>query len=394
MEETKSREIEIDLQDLWIVFKNCWIWALAALIVVFAGIYTVMTVVHVPEYTATAKIYVLNIKTEGTTGSNNITTSDISIANYLINDCQELLMSEDNILSPVITELGLQNQLTPKQLKSMISHSTSSVSDRTLLLSVTSTDKEESQQIANALAYHMADYFNNELYSQELLNVTDTAKLPETESNAVSPLMIALISFVCALLVYAVFFIIYIMDDKINTAEDVENYLGVSTLGSIPNEHEVKRRKNKNGYYYSQYGHNANPAAQKLASQKQAQSAPARPATAAPQAAKAAPATPTARPAASSPASSARSSAQAPSVKQTPSATAARPVNVARPASITRPANTTRPASATRPTNAAPVARPMAPATPAKAPVERPTSSTATAAPTAREQAPNNQTEE
>jgi hypothetical protein len=41
------------------------------------------------------------------------------------------------------------------------------------------------------------------------------------------------------------------MDDKINSAEDVERYLGMSTLGMIPNRQDSVRRKAKYGYYYS-----------------------------------------------------------------------------------------------------------------------------------------------
>ena len=62
-------------------------------------------------------------------------------------------------------------------------------------------------------------------------------------------LKIGLIAFVCALVVYAVYFILYLMDDKISTAEDVERYLGVSTLGVIPNRQDVMRRRSKGGYH-------------------------------------------------------------------------------------------------------------------------------------------------
>ena len=40
------------------------------------------------------------------------------------------------------------------------------------------------------------------------------------------------------------------MNDKINSAEDVEKYLGMSMLGMIPNRNDSVRRKSKYGYYY------------------------------------------------------------------------------------------------------------------------------------------------
>ena len=254
-EEVKEREVEIKLGDLWHVFKHCWIAVVAALLVVFVGLYIFLSVTHVPEYTATAKIYVLNLKNPEDSGTNNssITSADITIANQLIKDCQELLLSEDNVLMPVLQEQDLDAFMSARDLSKMISYKTSGISERTLLLTVTSTDQERSAELANALADKVCNYFNSEdMYKQKILQVTDSAKAPEHESNSVSALKVGLVAFVFAILVYAVFFIKFMLDDKINTGEDVERYLGVSVLGIIPNKYDVsRRRKSKNGYYYS-----------------------------------------------------------------------------------------------------------------------------------------------
>ena len=54
-----------------------------------------------------------------------------------------------------------------------------------------------------------------------------------------------------ALLVYGIYFVRYLLDDKINQPEDVEKYLGVSVLGVIPNSEDSKRRYTKYGTYYA-----------------------------------------------------------------------------------------------------------------------------------------------
>jgi hypothetical protein len=61
-----------------------------------------------------------------------------------------------------------------------------------------------------------------------------------------------LISLIAAIAVYGVFFVMYLLDDKISTADDVEKYLGVNILGMIPNRYDAQRKKKgKSGYYYS-----------------------------------------------------------------------------------------------------------------------------------------------
>jgi hypothetical protein len=68
-------------------------------------------------------------------------------------------------------------------------------------------------------------------------------------------LKIALIALVAAIAVYGVFFVLYLLDDKISTAEDVEKYLGVNMLGQIPNREEAQRRKKKGYGDYYDYGY-------------------------------------------------------------------------------------------------------------------------------------------
>ena len=45
-----------------------------------------------------------------------------------------------------------------------------------------------------------------------------------------------------ALIAYLVFFILYVTDDKINTAEDLDQYLGVNLLGQIPYRHNSREK--------------------------------------------------------------------------------------------------------------------------------------------------------
>ena len=46
-------------------------------------------------------------------------------------------------------------------------------------------------------------------------------------------------------------FVRFLMDDKVNTAEDVERYLGLHVLGAIPDKTQLMRKRSKGAYYYS-----------------------------------------------------------------------------------------------------------------------------------------------
>ena len=83
----------------------------------------------------------------------------------------------------------------------------------------------------------------------EAVNVVDYANLPESPKspNSIKNMIIGgLLGFVLAI---GIIVIIYILDDTIKTPDDVEKYLGLSVLGSIPYDENVdtknKKRKRK-----------------------------------------------------------------------------------------------------------------------------------------------------
>lgn len=253
--EEQNRETEIRLQDLWLVFKQCWWQALIVLVVVAVAFYTALYITHEDEYTAQVSLYVLTVPGMGSEGSENptISTSAISIANALINDCEVLIKSEEQVLKPVMNSQNLEGLIEMAALKKMLSV-TKEEEARVLYLRVTSSSAQRSADIANAVSDQACSYFNEGLYNQKLLSVVDHANVPRTPSNPISMMTVLLVGIVGAVVVYGIYFLKFIMDDKINTPEDVEKYLGLSMLGVIPNRYEHKRKKNKYGYYYHSYG--------------------------------------------------------------------------------------------------------------------------------------------
>lgn len=246
MEETTSREVNIRLQDLWTILKRCWIWMLIVFVAVAVLAFVLLTGQHVSEYQSTSSVFVLRQNDN----QNNTTSQDVSVATNLINDCIEVV-SSDSVLERVIADQNLA--LTTSQLRKMI-QAENETGTRVLYITVTANDAQEAANITNSISHTLCDYFNEYLLGgQNQLKLIDEGRVATRESNPVSMLTVLLFALIGALLLYAVFFIIFLMDDKINSPEDVQRYLGIGVLGEIPNKHEVHRKKSKNGYYYYYY---------------------------------------------------------------------------------------------------------------------------------------------
>ena len=250
MDLTKERETEIRFGDLWNVLKKCWIWALIVAILAGAGCFGVMYLTHSDEYTATSTIWALGSNANASTSGGKTSTSDVSIGTYLINDYKELILT-DSVLEEAILRVG--SEMSVSALKKSIKIDNNE-DTRVMYVSVTAGDKTVARDLANTVADVFCERINDKSdEGKTLVSVWDHAKEPSTISNPISLILVALIAFVAALAVYAVFLVIHLMDDKINTAGDVERYLGLNLLGVIPNREEATRRGSKNRAYY-RYG--------------------------------------------------------------------------------------------------------------------------------------------
>ena len=242
--EEKTTGIEIRASDLWSIFKRCWWLMLAVLILVFASMYIFERVTYEEEYTAQAIVWALG---SNASASGATSTSDVSIGTQLINDYKQLLLTDDLLQDVINKEVLL---ITPAQLRGMIdiSHETDT---RVMKISVTASNPSSAQKLVNKLVDVFCDRINskNDDANKKLITVWSHATEPIAPSNSVSVVKIGLIAFICAVAVYGVYFVLYIMDDKISTADDVEKYLGVSMLGIIPNRQDVNRKKMKGAYY-------------------------------------------------------------------------------------------------------------------------------------------------
>ena len=220
-------EIEIDLREIFsVLLSHLGIIILSGLVLGLVAI--VGTKVFItPQYQSVTKMYVLAKQNNDT-----LTSADMQTSTLLTKDYAEMIQSR-TVTEAVIAQLGLD--MTHEQLVKKISVS-NTTDTRIITISVLDKDPYMARDIANAVRDTAAEHIKNVMNS-EAVNVVDEANIPaEQYSPSVSK---------NGLIAVAIILIRFIMNDPIQTAEDVERYLQLSTLGTIPLLQTDKKKKKR-----------------------------------------------------------------------------------------------------------------------------------------------------
>ena len=247
-EQEKNGTFEISLRDLWQILVRCWWIMLAVAVVLSAATYIFLRVTHKNAYTAKAGIWVMREKTQSITQ-----TSDVSIANNIINDVVRVTETTD-VLDAV--RAATQSERSNAQIRSMLRVSAAKEDENSHVvdLQITASTPEEAYVLVQAIMVETCNKINNDLFDGETYTKPfDKVTMPTAPSNPISGTRVLLVGLVGAVLVYGAFFVLHILDDKVNNAEDVDRRLGISLLGEIPNAHDIYRRKSAYGKYYYAY---------------------------------------------------------------------------------------------------------------------------------------------
>ena len=221
---TEEQETEIDLYELFSYFLTKWPIILAGLLIgaILAGCYTFFLIT--PKYTATSKLYMVSSSSDSV-----VDLTDLNIGTSLSSDYAELLK-----VRPILEEVIEDNKLdyTYEQLFNMISIST--VTDtRILVVNVTSTSPREAKVIANALAKKAVKEIPR-LMDTSKPNIAEEAITPKHRSSPSLPRNTIIGALLGMILVLGFYTFLFITDDTLNSAEDVEKAFGVMPLTVIP----------------------------------------------------------------------------------------------------------------------------------------------------------------
>ncbi len=228
-------EITIDLGEIvsYILSKIGYVILATVLCAAISFIITYWFIT--PQYTSTAKIYVLNRQSD-----ESVTSSDITSSTYLTEDYIEMIQSR-TVIESVIDDLDLD--FTYDELLGVVTVSAQS-DTRVIAISVKDPDPETAREITDAICMASVNHIKD-IMELESVNIVDEANTPTEKSSpslTKNILIAALIGLVASL---GVLIVIFILDDKVKTSEDVERYLGISVLGTMPLDESLVREKKK-----------------------------------------------------------------------------------------------------------------------------------------------------
>ena len=233
MNRTQNDEIEIDLKQLFkVLLKKIWLILLVAILFAAgAGFYTKRYMI--PQYQSTSMLYILG------KSSSIVSLSDLQLGSQLTNDYLVLVESRP-VVEEVIENLGLDMNYETMVKKISISNQADT---RIIKITVTDEDPVRAKDIANEFAQvakkRMAEIMaTDEPTVVEEGYVNDVPISPSLKKNC------ALAGILGAALVCMILIVIHLMNDTIKTSDDIDKYLGLATLGTIPMD--GKRRKKKN----------------------------------------------------------------------------------------------------------------------------------------------------
>ena len=240
----EEKEMEIDLLSLF--FYLIQKWKILLLGAIIGGILAEgMTLLKTPMYQSTSTLYMLSKTTSITS------MADLQLGSELSSDFT-IIASSKPVVDAAVESLKEDKNitLTRGQIQNMLSVANKE-DTRMLSITVTSDDPE--------LSYEVADAVTTAAVAQmAAITQTDPPTIvehPEVASDAMDNGMrknLAVGILAGLVLVAAIYVILYMMNDRIQTEEDIQTYLDATVLGVIPVDKELayyskQEEKNEKG---------------------------------------------------------------------------------------------------------------------------------------------------
>lgn len=231
---SNTESVTIDLGEIvLLLFNKLWLILLTGVTVglIFA---TISQFLITPTYESTTKIYVLN-----KADSSYLTTSDMSVSSSLIQDYTEIVKSR-TVTESVISQLDLD--LTYEEFLGKIQVRAESADTRILAITVADEDPYVASIIANTVR-EVASNHISDVMDTVSIKVVDQANIPDKKAGPNIVLNGILGAGLGIALSLIIILIVSVLNDTIQTQEDVEKYLGLSVLGTIPMTGKEKKSK-------------------------------------------------------------------------------------------------------------------------------------------------------
>lgn len=225
MNTTETPSMEIDVLSL---LKKLWMKKFLILFMaLFFGTLALLGSIFLikPSYSASTRIYVINQQ-----NAENITATDLQAGSFLVNDYKEIITSRD-VMKDVIATNSLS--LSPDALSKMISV-TIPTDTRVISITVTNHDPQQAKDLANSIREVASEKIKAVTKVQDVTPL-EKAQLPSKPSspNIKRNTMIGML--IGGLFTIVIIVIKEVLDDRVKRPEDVEEVLGMTLLGIVPN---------------------------------------------------------------------------------------------------------------------------------------------------------------
>lgn len=230
-----NEEMEIDLLELLMVMKKHLSAILLAGIVGLVIMFAYTSFLVTPLYSASSMMYVMP---DNSNSMNSSTLSDLQVGQQLTSDYSSMIKSR-SFMEDVIKKLNLTIDYQRLLEKVEVTNPTDS---RILQVTVNDPNPQIAADIANEVA-SVAESRLKEITGTQAIKIYEEAAVldrpssPSLKKNCALGLLAGLV------LAMAVITILYLLDDTIKTEDDIEKYLGMTTLAVLPYNGRKQQRQ-------------------------------------------------------------------------------------------------------------------------------------------------------
>ena len=230
-----NEEMEIDLLELLMVMKKHLSAILLAGIVGLVIMFAYTSFLVTPLYSASSMMYVMP---DNSNSMNSYTLSDMQVGQQLTSDYSSMIKSR-SFMEDVIKKLNLTIDYQQLLGKVEVTNPTSS---RILQVTVNDPNPQTAADIANEMA-SVAESKLKEITGMQAIKIYEEAAVPDRPSSPSLKKNCALGLLAGLVLAMALVTILYLLDDTIKTEDDIEKYLGMTTLAVLPYNGRKQQRQ-------------------------------------------------------------------------------------------------------------------------------------------------------
>ncbi len=234
-ENNKERRLEVTARDVFNVLIKRWLIIVLCGLVMGSAFLLGTKLFITPQYESSTTIVVLSKQNE-----DKLSSTDIQISTHLTNDYARIIKSRD--VAKKVEERLKQEGLNPTGIQGKISVETE---ENTRIITIVAKDPDPvmAQRIADAVREVSADKIE-EVMDVQMVNDIDTASLPSSPSTPNTRNNVILGGALGCLLAIGIVLLQHYSNDTIKNTDDVEHYLGLNVLATVPtNEPNAKKKR-------------------------------------------------------------------------------------------------------------------------------------------------------